>query len=248
MNSKCRIAIVFLVLLSIAAGAAWAEISVRVDRRGTYMTTLVIPLTNGDGETRIWETRGPRTIRRGLALNPYGDEYGDSWPVVVENSVGRLPWVVWSRLTGRGSELVYSYWGDRGWAPVRSVSMASPLGDNVDPSVGFDSEGRPYLTWWAEDEDKGKVYVSVFLNETWMTPVLVSDNEIDSRYPEIAVLAADERSAGGVRAVRVVYDTIDGRVRQDVTFSLPVTITDDINPMGIVHRGEPVPVSEQDPN
>ena len=45
-------------------------------------------------------------------------------------------------------------------------------------------------------------------------------------------------------ACKDLHDTPAGPVQQDVFFSMPVTITDDINPMGVVYQGEPVPVGE----
>lgn len=232
---------VLLMLVIFGASCAWAEVAVRLSRHGEYVTTLIVPM--GDEENpQVWTPRSQRLIRRGQALNPYGDDFGDGWPVVAEEPTAeRFPWVVWSRLDGGELDLAYSRWDERGWSPVNWVSIHAPGGDDVDPQIGFDGEARPYLTWWTFENGKGKVYVSVFLENDWMAPFLVSDTQVDSRYPMIEIT----RSSSGVNTARIAYNTPDGSVRQDVVFSLPVTITDDINPMGIVHAGDPIYVGER---
>jgi hypothetical protein len=71
-----------------------------------------------------------------------------------------------------------------------------------------------------------------------MQSIAVSEVGTDSRYPTIEVVQQDE--------LLVRYDTPAGRVEQTVVFDLPITITDDINPLDFVFPGAVSPVSDTD--
>ena len=235
---------ILAMLAVVGTSLAWAEVAVRVDRLGNYVSTLVIPVGD-EQDPRVWTPRSQRLLRRSQTLNPDGDFYGDGWPLVCEEpTAARHPWVVWSRAAGADIDLVYSKWEGAAWAPVRQLHPQTPAGDDLDPSIAFDCEARPYLTWWSSEGDKGKVYVSVRLTSGWMAPFLISDVEVDSRHPLIEM----QRSTTSGGTAEIVYETPTGLVRQEVAFTLPVTITDDINPMGVVHAGNPVEVGERSSN
>ena len=67
----------------------------------------------------------------------------------------------------------------------------------------------------------------MYLQSTWMTAFPVSADGLDSRFPRIQI------EADGVMIVR--YETREGTLEQRIAFDMPVTITDDINPLDYVH-------------
>jgi len=213
-----------LCLLALVVSAqALAEVRVITDRHGVYRTTRVLLDHRGGG---VWSE-----LRRGrsrTALNPLGDRYGDFFPTIGESTVAPYhPWVVWSRLHRSQYDLAWSRWtGDR-WEPIRWIEPTySPPGDDLDADLSFDEIGRPYVAWWRNERGVGRIYLSTYLGSTWMDAYPVSDLGVDGRYPAIEV------REGGTVIVR--YDTPEGEVEQTVIFDLPVTITEDINPLDFV--------------
>ncbi len=204
---------------------AGAEVAVRTDRFGDYVATQVIAKVSR-GELTIWGQNG-RFSRRHYLLNPDGDRNGDLWPLVVEsNHSPHYPWVVWSRLNGEDYDLAWSRWTGKGWSAIGWVEGDATSGDDLDPDVSFDATGRAYMVWSREENGVTRIYLSVYLVNRWMTGFLVSDSAQDSRYPTIVNHEGE--------TLEVEYRTNQGTVRQIVAFSRPVTITDDINPLGYV--------------
>jgi len=212
-------------LLLAPATSLFAEVSVRTDRKGGYAMTHVVPTGSSEAK-QIWAP----LLGRGRpvdALNADGDLRGDRWPMVMESPAKPYyPWVVWSRSHEKGLALAWSTWSPTtGWSTIDHVAGPEALeGDQLDPQMDFDAEGRPYLVWWTEAQGKGQVYVSVFLVTRWMTPILVSEGIDDGSHPSIEV--------GQHGRLTVQYETPEGKVVQPVYFHSPITITDDINPQG----------------
>lgn len=217
--------------------AVHAEVSVRTDPEGNY-TGLQI-LTRGQrGEASLWGLVNRRASRNFHALNPRGDGSGDLWPAISEpDSAPHHPWVVWSRFTGTDYDLVWSRWSKGGWHPTRLVELEAETGNDLDPDMAFDGQGRPFLVWSREEDGVSTIQFSAFLLTTWMPAFVVSDPGVDSRYPVIV-----ERYPDGIK---VEFDTPEGKVRKWVMFWRPVTITDDINPLNYVYvKGAPSHVGD----
>ena len=96
-------------------------------------------------------------------------------------------------------------------------------GDDLNPSLAVDANGRPYLAWWNGENGTGTVYMSIFLHSRWMAAYLVSDPGVNSSLPVIEILE-DGR-------IQVTYETETGPVSKIILFNSPNTITDDIDPM-----------------
>ena len=220
-------------LLLVSATSLFAEVSVRMDRKGGYALTHVIP-SGPVAEKQVWTPVAGKG-RLVDALNPDGDLLGDLWPTVMESpSKPYHPWVVWSRSVDEGFELAWSTWTPaQSWTPISSVAGPDFLqGDQLDPRVAFDREGRPYLVWWTRADGESQVYVSVFLATRWMAPFLVSDGSEAGSHPSIEI--------GPQGRMSVQYQTPEGKVTQWVYFHRPITITDDINPQGrMILRSSP---------
>jgi hypothetical protein len=163
------------------------------------------------------------------ALNPNGDSNGDLWPTITEGpSAPHYPMVVWSKFNGANYDIAWSRWTDHGWAPVEWLMDGEMPGDDLDADLVIDAHGeRPYLVWWSDTDSAGKVYFSVYLADNWIPPLLISNPEVDSRYPTVEVVAEG--------MLKVLYDTPNGTVTQFVALGSPDTITDDINPQSCIY-------------
>jgi len=213
-------------LLLLAGVDPRAEVAVRTDRTGQYVGTEMIT-TGLRGEPVVWGLRG-RLARRIDVLNAKGDLIGDLWPVITESSLApNYPWVVWSRFNGSDYDLAWSRWNPGGWQPVEPVLAGPQVGNDLDPDLAFDPEGHAFLTWSRQVDETAQIQVSVWMKHAWSTPIVVSEPDVDSRYP--AILAA------GNGAVDIEFATPDGLVVQRVVFSGADTITDDINPVPLLH-------------
>jgi len=223
MNMLRGLLTLFLILLTLGACAAvYAEVSVRTDRDGEYIATQVFYVGGYGADRKIWTPRG-RGVRNAEVLNAYGDATGDLWPSICESpNAPYYPVVVWSRFSGVDYDLAWSRWTGDAWRAVEWLFGTFESGDDLDPDVIIDSSGRPYVVWWREEIGGGRVYASAQLVNRWTEPFLISDPQVDSRYPTI-VLDVDDNLV-------VTFLTKDGLVTQTVAFSFPDTITDDINP------------------
>ena len=211
--------------------AVHAEVSVRTDRQGKYSSTQI--LTRGHrGEPVLWGVN-QRSSRNFHVLNPRGDARGDLWPEISEPDIApHHPWVVWSRFNGEDYDLVWSRWSVEGWRPTRVVDLESREGNDLDPDMTFNANGRPFLVWCREENGVATIQFSAFLVNAWMPGFQISDSDVDSRYPVIV-----ERFGDGIQ---VEFDTPNGKVNKWVLFNQPVTITDDINPRNHVRvKGTP---------
>lgn len=219
-------------------GQSRAEIRAITDRTGHYRETRILT-----GDTRrgvgVWSPVG--SVVHSGTLNPAGDAQGDLWPMIAEPvNHPHYAWVVWSRLNGSEYDLVWARWTAQGWQEVLWLQPTADLqGDDLDADVTFDVVSRPYVVWWRNERGTGRVYLSVFLQSEWMAPYAVSEPGTDSRFPEIEILSS------GV--IQVNYDTPDGRVQQNVFFDLPVTITDDIDPLDCVTVDTPRHIEQRLP-
>ena len=208
----------------VRANARHVEVSVRTDRDGHYVTTQIQLSKSGLGNDEgLWGHRG--VAERNLqVLNPDGDRNGDLWPLIVESNITpHYPWAVWSRYEGLGYRLVWSLWNGTEWQEIGPVNGRAS-GDELDPDLAFDPQGRPSLVWSREEGGIHQIYFSRFVKKRFIPAVLVSDPTESGRYPQIL-------SNDGERIV-VEYTGIGGTIRRTVVLSQPVTITDDINPVG----------------
>jgi len=227
--------LVALLLAAFATSLATrAEVSAETDSAGRYARMIVLT-NNSVKNLKIW------TMQRSNAnvhpLNENGDAYGDLFPTIAENPFdGRNPWVVWSRFNGLDYDLGGSRWRSGGWTAISWVEPAPDAGDALAPRIDFDVHGRPYLAWWSEEGGQGRVYFSLFLQTRWMTPLLVSTDDVDARNADIEVLSDSE--------IRVEYDTPEGRVERHILIDRPTTITDDIDPFSQFYVSGSTPVND----
>jgi hypothetical protein len=213
---------------------ARAEVSAETDFAGNYVRTTVLAVASAKNP-RIWSVhrlRGPAH-----PLNPSGDQSGDLGPTIAENPRDdNHPWVVWSRGTGAGYDLAWSRWLPSGWTDPDWVEEAAEAsaGDDLDPRLALDSQGRPYLVWWRDEGGTGHVYLSIFLVSRWMPAYPVSDEQVDSRRPGITLLDDGQ--------IQVNYDTPAGRVIRLLVLSRPLSINDDIDPFARLNSdATPIP-------
>ena len=104
-----------------------AEVSVRTDRAGRYVSTQM-STTGARGEPVVWGLRG-RASRRLHVLNPTGDLNGDLWPVILEvPHDDNRPWIVWSRFNGTDYDLAWSRWqAGEGWSEIAWVMLTPAM-------------------------------------------------------------------------------------------------------------------------
>ena len=214
-----------LLAASLGVPVARAEVAAETDAFGRYVRTVVVTQASVR-QHRIW-----KTVRRNLwgfqVLNPGGDRTGDQYPAIAENPINRRhPWAVWSRFNGDDYDLVWSRWKPGGWSLIEQVGNDLVMGDDLAPSLAFNTGGRPFLAWWRDEGGTGSVYVSVFLVTRWSEPILLSDSGVDSRSPRVSVLPNNQ--------VAVEFVTATGRESRMVGLNGTTTITDDLNPVGQV--------------
>lgn len=205
-------------------GPARAEVAAEVDVQGNYVRTVVFSNASVH-RARVWGV--PKEKKIGFRnLNPDGDQNGDLWPLIVDQTVGeRKPWVLWSRFNGQDFDLAWATFQAGSWREVAWLEAAPPaVGDDLDPDADFDADGRLHTVWWRNEGGIGQVYLSVFLVTRWMPAYRVSDPSMDSVYPSIALLPDGK--------IEVTFDTPGGRVVRVIAFARPSTITDDVTPFG----------------
>jgi hypothetical protein len=214
-------------VVALAGGCLWpaaarAEVSVETDPFGNYLRTVVYANTSGR-TLRVWGVQRSRPLA--FPLNRQGDFLRDGWPTIAENpAAGGWPWVFWSRSNGSDYDLVYSRWLGAGWSEIAWVEAGPSAGDDLDPSADFDDEGQAVLAWWRNESGTGRIYLSRFQSAGWTAPLLLSDPAVDSRYPTVTALPDG--------AVRVDFHTPDGTVSVVVSFRKPLSINDDLAPVG----------------
>jgi len=223
MNLKQIITLVCVLLIVALSAQTLAEVRVLTDRDGSYRMVRVTQDTRGENVWTPALRSNPATT-----LNVYGDRNGDLRPTIRESPVTPYhPWVVWSKAGESGYGLAWSRWEEDSWAQISWVAPSEEAGDDLDADVGFDGSGRPYVTWWHHDKGAGRVLLSLFIGETaWMIPFPVSEDGVDSRFPRFESVSEN--------SVAIRYETSAGTVEQVISFTFPVTITEDINPLDYV--------------
>ena len=222
MSTRSNLVLATTMFLTLAGASSGprAEVSAELNTTGNYVRTVVLS-NSSTKKVRIWTVTRSRPSY--VALNPDGDLNGDLWPRIEEDwRLDGLPWVAWSRFNGNDFDLAWVRFQNGAWSPIRWVEQVTQPGDDLDPDLAFDANGRPHLVWWRHDSSGGCVYLSIFLSSRWMVPYAVSDVGVDSVNPTVTVLP-DFR-------IQVEYDTPDGHVTRIIKFSRPTTITDDITP------------------
>lgn len=189
------------VLLMACSGLALAEVSVQLNRDGSF--GKVVFLSRGGRTPLVWRQVRPY-LPLEVQLNPLGDTLGDLRPTIASHPVTGLPWVFWSRNVANIRQLVYSTWTAAGWSAPRAIGgdPAPSPHDELDPAVAFDAAGAPFLVWW-QKAAAGEVYFSTLIGNVWTPRLLLSRAGEDSRTPSIRV--------DGTRAV-VTYHTPRGAV------------------------------------
>ena len=215
-----------LVAVAVAVAAATllparAEVSAVVDGFGTYVETVVIT-GPGPRNLRVWGYSGRKLGY--YPLNMTGDSTGDRYPLIAENPMDRNPYLVWTRPVGGDVDLMWSRWTGTAWTGVAPVGVATTAGDDQNPNVAFDGDARPYLVWWRNEGGVGRVYLSIFLQSIWMAEIPVSDEGVDARNPRVSI--NDDKT------IAIDFQTPSGFQSRTVSFDWPVSINDDITPMG----------------
>lgn len=210
------------VLATVGGADARAEVAAQTDPTGAYLGTIVT--TNASTKKlKIWSQN--RARKDLVPLNPKGDVDGDLWPTIMENLVeGNHPWVMWSSFNGVDYDLKWARWLNGDWTEVRWLNeYGVAVGDDMDPVLAADSQGRTFAAWWRADEvGFGRIYFSFFLESHWTTPWPVTGDLVDSRYPEITMESDD--------SIRIDYLTPGGEATAWVILQRPDTITDELNP------------------
>jgi hypothetical protein len=170
------------VLLAALGPSLRAEVAVVTDSHGRYVRTVSASQFQG-GQRLYWTARRHGMDGR-LLLNPSGDRFGDSAPVIAEQPGTRQPWVVWTTSDGKHSELAYATWHDGHWQGPALLLPTQSAFDDLNPRLGFDSEGRPVVAWW-RNEPTPKVFLSLYSGNAWSAPIAVSDASVPSRYPSL---------------------------------------------------------------
>ncbi len=231
MNKRPSIAAVASLAVGLAAlGTVRAEVSAETDLFGNYLRTTVYSNASTKN-VRVWTVLRFRRLVH--PLNTQGDLLRDSWPTIAENPADhRWPWVIWSRFNGSDHDLVWSRWLGNGWSRIGWVESQPAPGDDLDPSLSFDVNGRPHMVWWRNEGGIGRVYLSRFQGTEWMAALPVSDASVDSRYPTVTVLSDG--------TIQVDYETPQGHATALLVLEeSPWTITDDLDPVGA--SGPPPP-------
>lgn len=206
-----------------------AEVAVKTDLNGEYVSTVIVP-GGSHWNPGIWGGRARAGMHRSAAvLNPTGDQRGDLLPSIAESNLApHHPMAVWSRFNGRDYDLVWSTWAHR-WTRIAPIVPGRPAGDDLNPEIAFTANGRAVVTWWNRDsEGNGTVFFSTYLNRRWMQPAAISSEELGGRYPSIGLNQDGQ--------IEITYQSDDGRMEftQRVTMTKPNTITDDIDPQSFI--------------
>jgi len=209
-------------IVAAVAPVAHGEVCAQVDQQGRFVRMMVLSRVTVD-DVVIWTVT--RQIPGNVPLNPLGDFNRDLWPVFAQDpNDGNRPWVVWSRFNGTTYDLAWSRWGSDGWRDIEWLQETPTAGNDVDPELDLDDNGRPYVSWWADEGGLGKVYFSLYLDTKWMARYQISADGVDSRYPEMTI------NEDG--SVTIVYETPRGAETRTVVFVEGVSITDDADPIG----------------
>jgi hypothetical protein len=190
------LAVAALVLLP---STVLAEVSVQLDAHGNYKRYWYLVAGRGSSYWRQVRAHLPPPV----VLNPLGDTFGDGPPTIQVSPVTGFPWVIWAKNFGNIQQLVYSRWDGGKWTEPALINPGQALVySDREPAFAMDQSGRPYLVW-VRDEQTAKIYFSTLIEGKWSPAILLSNPEIDSRTPSIALNG---------RAAVVTYRTPAGPV------------------------------------
>ncbi|MDH3591948.1 MAG: hypothetical protein OER88_08725, partial [Planctomycetota bacterium] len=101
----------------------------------------------------------------------------------------RLIFVVWSKSTVTGYDLVLSRFAGGAWQPFEVVSNGPE--DEFDPQVAFGPDGKIHLVYWTQDANDGAGVVRYREAPanlgSWSLPQRVSFSDESARRPSIAI-------------------------------------------------------------
>ncbi len=178
------VAAVAVLFVTWASAPLKAEVSVVTDSHGRYVRTLVVG--DSKGGRRLYWTPIRRGIDTRLVLNPTGDRLGDGAPVAGEQPRSRQPWVIWSAADGHDREIAFATWSNGRWQGPALLERSDNAYDDLNPRLAFDSQGRPVVAWW-RNEATPRIYLSIYREGAWSTPLPISDASIPSRFPSLRI-------------------------------------------------------------
>jgi len=164
MGKHRNLIVVASLAVALCATGIRAEVSAELDVEGNYLQ-MIVTSNASVKKLKLWTVQRERPGI--IPLNPDGDLTGDLWPAIIENPLNlNHPWVLWSRFNGTDYDLVWSQWlGSGAWNEIDWLeSSPGVVGDDLDPSLALDGEGRPYTVWWRDESGVGRVYLSIFLS------------------------------------------------------------------------------------
>ncbi len=170
--------------LALVSAPVIAEVSVVTDSDGRYQRTIVLRDTRGPAPMYWSQVRSGVDGRAFLNLN--GDRMGDSAPLVREQPGTRQPWVLWSASDGHDREIAFATWANGRWQGPQLLERADNQYADVHARLAFDALGRPVAVW-QRNEPTPRIYLSVFSQGAWSTPMPVSDASTPGRLPSVAV-------------------------------------------------------------
>lgn len=115
------------------------------------------------------------------AIAGYGGWY------IVSNPLNENPEAVWSAIgiSDSSFEIRYSYLDGTDWVP--STALTSDSVDDFDPRLAFDSSGNRKVVWWTDENyDRIKLSTQSYSGGSWSTPIVLSSDSENCRYPSIA--------------------------------------------------------------
>ena len=184
MWQRVLCATVGVLISSWASAPVKAEVSVVTDAQGRYVRTLVVSEAKG-GKRLYWSPTRRGSDSRFL-LNPSGDRMGDGAPASGEQPGSRQPWVVWSATDGSDREIAFATWSNGRWQGPALLERSDNAYDDLNPRLAFDSKGQPVVAWW-RNETIPRIYLSIFRQGAWSTPLPISDASIPSRFPSLRI-------------------------------------------------------------
>jgi hypothetical protein len=161
-----------------------AEVSAVTDSQGRYVRTLLI--SESRGGRRLYWSQVRKMVDSRLLLNPSGDRMGDGVPVTGEQPGSRQPWVIWSASDGNDREIAFATWSMGRWQGPALLERSDNTYDDLNPRLAFDSQGRPVVAWW-RNEAIPRIYLSIYREGAWSSPLPISDASTPSRSPSLRI-------------------------------------------------------------
>ena len=127
-------------------------------------------------------------------VNVSNDPIGSGTPRLVVDSEDHLH-VAWRQLasTGIQCEVFYSFYDGENWTPRQNISQ-NPDFTSAWPSIAVDSDNNPHIAWyqwmgWPISE----IFYSCFNGVDWTEPENITNQELDCKYPQLAINNQDEK-------------------------------------------------------